>query len=71
MSIRLEKDGELMIIRGAPDPLSKEGRARKSGGLGLWLTLILLVTGVLFPAPVVSALPTVAHTVRGFLGVIQ
>ncbi len=51
MAIRLERSGELILIRGAADEPEKPRKWRKYLQLGLWLVLIALASGVLFMGP--------------------
>lgn len=63
MAIRLEREGNLIYVRGGPDPPKKQERRN----VGLWVVLALLVLGTVFASPLASAWPTVLHTVQGFL----
>lgn len=69
MAIRLEKSGELYLIRGAPD--GPETRKRMGHDLGLWLVLILLVMGVFLVPPEGLSWPAVNHVFRAVLGVVR
>ena len=51
MAIRLERSGELMLIRGIADEPEKPRKQNKLITLVLWLALIVVVGGVLFVGP--------------------
>jgi hypothetical protein len=71
MAIRLERSGELILIRGTPDEPEKPRKWSKHIQLVLWLVLILLVSEVLFMGP--DALldwATVSHAFRAVLTAI-
>lgn len=68
MAIRLERDGDLIFVRGCPDPPKKQERRKR--GLGLWVVLVLLVAGGVFASPLAAAWPTVLHTVKVFLAAV-
>lgn len=71
MAIRLEKSGELILIRGTADEPETPKKWTKYVQLGLWLALILLASGVLFMGP--DALldwATVSHAFRSVLTAI-
>jgi len=51
MAIRLERSGELMLIRGTADEPDEPRNSNKWVQLGLWLVLVALTTGVLFVGP--------------------
>lgn len=69
MAIRLEKSGELYLIRGTAEPPAKAKRTGKA--FGLWVVLMLLAMGVLFPNPIASGWPLISHTIKGFLAVVR
>ena len=51
MALRLERSGELMMIRGSADEPEEPRNPNKWVQRGLWLVLIALTTGVLFVGP--------------------
>lgn len=69
MAMRLERDGNLIYVRGAPDPPKQPERRKR--GLGLWVVLVLLVIGVVFASLLAPAWPAILHSVRGFLASLR
>ena len=68
MAIRLEKSGELILIRGSADEPEKPRKWIKYVQLGLWLVLIMLASGVLFMGPhALLDWATVSHAFRSVL----
>lgn len=68
MAIRLERSGGLILIHGAPDPPSKKKWwDKRPGGLGPWILLAVLITGVLFAGSLASEGTAVAEAVKGLL----
>lgn len=66
MSVRLEKSGELYLIRGQADP--PETPKGRDGGL--WLALLVFVMGGVFASHLAFGLPVLAHTIKGFLATV-
>lgn len=71
MAIRLEKSGELMLIRGTADEPEKPKTRSKYVQLGLWLVLITLAGEVLFMGPhALLNWASVNHALRSVLTAI-
>ena len=71
MAIRLEKSGELMLIRGMADEPEKPRQWVKGIHLGLWLVVIALTSAVLFMGPhALLDWATVNHALRSVLTAI-
>lgn len=73
MAIRLERSGDLIFIKGAPDPPKPGKRGRRvfeSVGLGLLaLALLLIASGLASAQPPHWA--ALSHTVKAFLAAIR
>jgi hypothetical protein len=72
MAIRLERSGELYFIRGVADEPEKPSKWNKRIELVLWLTLIVLASGVLFLGPhALVNWATVNHAFRAVVTAIS
>lgn len=71
MAIRLEKSGELMMIRGIREELDdqKEWNTRRSK-LGVLVFAILLVTAVVFIGPHVPGFEIASKAFKSFVAAI-
>ena len=69
MAIRLERRDGLTYIRGAPE--DPEMPKRRSRNLGLWLALIVLVTGALFVPSNALSWTAVSHAFRAILAAVH
>jgi hypothetical protein len=71
MAIRLERSGGLIFIRGKADEPVKTRKLKKYIQPGLWLVLMLLVSGGLFMGPqALLTWATVTHAFRSVLTAI-
>ena len=69
MASRLEKSGELLMVRYSPDAPAPEkpGSRRK---WGVVLAVIVLVAGTLFVSPHGAGWSAVGHTFKAFLAAV-
>lgn len=68
MAIRLEKSGDLYLIRGRADPPVKQ--QRRNLHLGLWLVLAGLVLVMVYAPALQSQWPAVSHAIQTFLAAV-
>lgn len=59
MAIQLQKSGNLLFIRGRPDPPERQGR---TWNMGLWLLIGLLLLGAIYAPELPSKWSAVSHT---------